>query len=94
MALFIGMEIPRRRFVNWTIFFENKFIIIWILDIAAGTSMDWVKGILGTRFAYTYEFRDLGKYGFILPPDQIIPNAEEVFDSLKVLVEETLKTRN
>jgi hypothetical protein len=41
-----------------------------------------VKGVLRTRFSYAYEFRDKGQFGFILPANQIIPNAEEVFDSI------------
>lgn len=31
---------------------------------------------------YLYELRDTGRYGFLLPPEQIIPNNEEVMDSL------------
>lgn len=30
----------------------------------------------------------LGNYGFILPPEQIIPNCEEIFDGLKAIVGE------
>mmetsp|Transcript_13867 Transcript_13867/g.34155 ORF Transcript_13867/g.34155 Transcript_13867/m.34155 type:complete len:447 (-) Transcript_13867:101-1441(-) len=29
------------------------------------------------RVAYTFELRDTGNYGFVLPPDQIIPTGEE-----------------
>ena len=32
------------------------------------------------------ELRDTGDYGFLLPPDQIVPNYEEVFAGLKALV--------
>ncbi|XP_012527601.1 zinc carboxypeptidase [Monomorium pharaonis] len=50
--------------------------------VASGGSMDWVKGTYGTPITYTYELRDTGRYGFLLPPNQIIPTGEETMDSL------------
>lgn len=57
-------------------------------DIASGGSIDWAAGDQGTKIAYTYEFRDEGRYGFALPANQIIPNAQEVIDSLIVILDE------
>lgn len=37
----------------------------------------------------TFEFRDTGSYGFILPADQIIPNAEEVTQGVIAIVLES-----
>ncbi|KAJ3662738.1 hypothetical protein Zmor_007069 [Zophobas morio] len=62
--------------------------IVEIMYVASGGSMDWVKGTFGTPITYTYELRDKGTYGFILPPDQILPCAEETFDSLITIFEE------
>ncbi|XP_058126454.1 zinc carboxypeptidase A 1-like [Anopheles coustani] len=56
--------------------------------VASGGSIDWVKGVLRTPLVYCYELRDLGRYGFVLPPDQIIPTAEETLDSIIVILEE------
>ncbi|XP_055639959.1 zinc carboxypeptidase-like [Toxorhynchites rutilus septentrionalis] len=53
-----------------------------VLYIASGSSPDWAHGEHGVPVAVTYEFRDKGSNGFILPAEQIIPNAEEVLDSL------------
>ncbi|KAL1395459.1 hypothetical protein pipiens_011234 [Culex pipiens pipiens] len=53
-----------------------------VLYVASGVSPDWAHGVEGIPIAITYEFRDTGSYGFILPAEQIIPNAEEVLDSL------------
>ncbi|KAL6261581.1 hypothetical protein P5V15_006667 [Pogonomyrmex californicus] len=53
-----------------------------IIYPASGGSMDWVKGTFGIPIAYTYELRDQGNYGFVLPPSQIIPTGEETLDSL------------
>lgn len=50
--------------------------------------MDWVKGTFGTPITYTYELRDQGRYGFILPPNQIIPTGEEIMDSLVAMFKE------
>lgn len=52
--------------------------------------MDWVKGTYQTPFAFTYELRDLGQHGFLLPQEQIIPTGEETLDSvIEILVEGT-----
>lgn len=56
--------------------------------MATGGSMDWVKATYGTRITYTYELRDLGRYGFLLPADQIIPSGDETLDSLLVIMNE------
>ncbi|XP_018325361.1 zinc carboxypeptidase-like [Agrilus planipennis] len=59
--------------------------------ISTGGSDDWVKGTFGTRLVYTYEVRDTGTYGFLLPPDQIIDTAEEVLASIPVLVQQLIR---
>lgn len=50
--------------------------------------MDWVKGVFNIPIAYTYELRDQGYYGFILPADQIIPNAQETLTSVLAIFRE------
>lgn len=49
--------------------------------------MDWVKGVLNTRYTYTWELRDTGRYGFLLPADQIIDTAEETLNSVVVILQ-------
>ncbi|XP_067211704.1 zinc carboxypeptidase [Linepithema humile] len=56
--------------------------------IATGSTVDYVKGVLRKPISYTYELRDRGRYGFLLPPDQIIPTGEETMDSLVALFKE------
>ncbi|XP_011690610.1 PREDICTED: zinc carboxypeptidase-like [Wasmannia auropunctata] len=53
-----------------------------MVGIASGGSVDYVKGIFHIPIVYVYELRDRGRYGFLLPSDQIIPTGEETLDSL------------
>ncbi|XP_055308561.1 uncharacterized protein LOC129572592 [Sitodiplosis mosellana] len=56
--------------------------------LASGSSIDWVYGTQNVSLTYTFEFRDKGRYGFLLPANQIIPNSLEVIDGLKAMVAE------
>lgn len=53
--------------------------------------MDWVKSKLmsssPSSLSFTYELRDTGRYGFLLPKEQILPSAEEFVDSLKPIID-------
>jgi len=55
-----------------------------VLYTATGTSLDWALGVAEVPYVYSIELRDTGVNGFLLPPDQIIPNAEEVWAFHKV----------
>ena len=59
------------------------------LYIASGTSQDWAWDDTGA-FAFTYELRDTGTFGFILPPDQIVPSGTEILESLLYLGEQVV----
>ncbi|KAJ8714199.1 hypothetical protein PYW08_007819 [Mythimna loreyi] len=53
---------------------------------ATGGSIDWVKERLKVPLVYCYELRDNGTHGFLLPPEQILDNNLEVFDSILELI--------
>ncbi|MCS7300911.1 MAG: M14 family metallocarboxypeptidase [Fimbriimonadales bacterium] len=53
--------------------------------VASGGMTDWVFGARGA-LSFTYELRDTGQYGFLLPPDQILPNCEEVYPAFLELM--------
>ncbi|EDM15256.1 similar to carboxypeptidase A4 (predicted) [Rattus norvegicus] len=53
---------------------------------ASGSSVDWAYDN-GIKYAFTFELRDTGHYGFLLPASQIIPTAEETWQGLKVIME-------
>lgn len=48
--------------------------------------MDWVKEAMHVPLAYCYEFRGRGQFVHLLPPDQILPNSQEVMDSIIELI--------
>ncbi|KYO38851.1 carboxypeptidase A5 [Alligator mississippiensis] len=53
---------------------------------ADGITIDWTYDN-GVKYSYTFELRDTGRYGFLLPAAQIIPTAEETWPALmKIMV--------
>jgi carboxypeptidase A1 len=56
-----------------------------ILDVVSGSSADWTYGVGKIKYSYGVELRDTGKYGFLLPADQIIPSGKETLEALKAL---------
>ncbi|XP_018415910.1 PREDICTED: carboxypeptidase O-like [Nanorana parkeri] len=57
-----------------------------ILYSNSGSSRDWATD-LGFPFAYTFELRDNGTYGFVLPEDQIKPTCEETTAAILSIIE-------
>lgn len=55
---------------------------------ASGGTIDWSYN-QGIKYSYTFELRDTGRYGFILPADQIIPTAQETWLALMAIMEHT-----
>jgi len=54
---------------------------------ASGSAIDWTYGRLGVLYSATPELRDLGRYGFLLPADQIIPSGKETYEALLVFAQ-------
>ncbi|XP_051468757.1 carboxypeptidase A1-like [Apus apus] len=48
---------------------------------ADGTATDWAYDN-GVKYSFTFELRDTGRYGFLLPSNQIIPTATETWPAL------------
>uniref|UniRef100_A0A1A8ETY9 Carboxypeptidase A1 n=3 Tax=Nothobranchius TaxID=28779 RepID=A0A1A8ETY9_9TELE len=57
---------------------------------ASGGTIDWTYN-QGIKYSYTFELRDTGRYGFVLPASQIIPTAEETWLALMTIMTHTLK---
>ncbi|KAH8411899.1 hypothetical protein KR222_001361 [Zaprionus bogoriensis] len=61
------------------------------LYVATGSSVDWVYNVLEKKVAYTIEYRDKGRYGFILPPAMIKVNCEELMTGMLALIAKTVE---
>ncbi|MFN0131981.1 MAG: M14 family zinc carboxypeptidase [Phycisphaerales bacterium] len=59
---------------------------------ASGGGVDWVYGARDI-LAFTFELRDTGVNGFLLPPDQIIPTGQETYAAVLTLAEYFLPIR-
>jgi len=47
-----------------------------------GSAVDWIYN-QGVHFSYIIKLRDTGTYGFLLPPDEIVPCGEEMLSMIK-----------
>lgn len=57
-----------------------------IIYQASGSSVDWTYAIGKVTYSMAVELRDKGRYGFLLPPDQIIPSGKETLAALSAFV--------
>uniref|UniRef100_A0A8D0FUJ5 Carboxypeptidase B1 n=1 Tax=Strix occidentalis caurina TaxID=311401 RepID=A0A8D0FUJ5_STROC len=57
---------------------------------AAGGSDDWAYD-QGIKYSFTFELRDTGRYGFILPESQIKPTCEETLLAVKYIANYVLE---
>ncbi|XP_062438671.1 carboxypeptidase B [Rhea pennata] len=57
---------------------------------AAGGSDDWAYD-QGIKYSFTFELRDTGKYGFLLPESQIKPTCEETLLAVKYIANYVLE---
>ncbi|XP_027764412.1 carboxypeptidase A2-like [Empidonax traillii] len=60
---------------------------------ASGGSIDWAYD-QGIKYSFAFELRDTGRYGFLLPANQIVPAATETWMGLKKIMEHVLKKQN
>nr|XP_046251139.1 carboxypeptidase A1-like [Scatophagus argus] len=73
--------------------FGTRYTFGSIIDTiyqASGTTVDWTYN-QGIKYSYTFELRDTGRYGFILPANQIIPTAQETWLALMAIMDHTFK---
>ncbi|NXO03672.1 CBPA1 Carboxypeptidase, partial [Rhinopomastus cyanomelas] len=60
--------------------------IITTIYKASGNTVDWTYD-QGIKYSFTFELRDTGLYGFLLPAKLIVPTAQETWLALKVIME-------
>lgn len=66
-------------------------LLLWTIslslpDQASGGSIDWSYDN-GIKYSFAFELRDTGRYGFLLPANQILPAAKETWLGLKKIME-------
>ncbi|KAG5461091.1 MAG: hypothetical protein BJ554DRAFT_6772 [Olpidium bornovanus] len=49
---------------------------------SSGLAIDWAYAVAGVKYSYSINLRDKGKYGFLLPSDQIVPSGEETYTAV------------
>ncbi|CAN8104497.1 unnamed protein product [Discula destructiva] len=54
---------------------------------ATGNSVDYLADVTKADYSFTMELRDTGRYGFVLPPAQILPSGQEAFEGVKYLIQ-------
>jgi len=64
----------------------NILKIWYYLDVASGVTVDHYYDNEGVIYTYTIELRDTGRYGFELPPEYILPTAQETWNGLKAMI--------
>lgn len=57
------------------------------LYATTGSSVDYVDATGNATYSYTYELRDRGTYGFVLPANQINPTAVETWAGVLAMLQ-------
>ena len=52
--------------------------------------MDWGLGVARIPYSYILQLRDKGDFGSLLPPDQILPCAEEAWAGVVAMATELI----
>ncbi|XP_053174885.1 carboxypeptidase A1-like [Scomber japonicus] len=83
--------LARRATSALTSLFGTRFrfgSIVTTIYQASGGSIDWSYD-QGIKYSYAFELRDTGRFGFLLPANQIIPTARETWLALMTIMDHT-----
>ncbi len=70
---------------------SKSIAIAKISYIASGSSVDWAHNKLGIKYSYALELRDRGRFGFMLPVNEIQPTVTETFAGVVAMANEIYK---
>ncbi|XP_064309374.1 carboxypeptidase A1-like [Phalacrocorax carbo] len=77
-------ELAKKAVSDLAAVYGTKYTYGSVMDTiyrADGTTIDWAYDN-GVKYSFTFELRDTGRYGFLLPSTQIIPTATETWPAL------------
>ncbi|XP_005235383.2 carboxypeptidase A1-like [Falco biarmicus] len=77
-------ELAKKAVNDLAVLYGTKYTYGSIVDtiyLADGTTVDWAYDN-GVKYSFSFELRDTGRYGFLLPSSQIIPTATETWPAL------------
>lgn len=73
-----------------TFVFPGHFFALFFLDTASGITVDWAYDS-GIKYAFSFELRDTGQFGFLLPASQIVPTAQETWMAIRTIMKHALR---
>uniref|UniRef100_A0A670YEV0 Carboxypeptidase B2 n=1 Tax=Pseudonaja textilis TaxID=8673 RepID=A0A670YEV0_PSETE len=62
----------------------SLILLLSLIDLAPGGSDDWAYD-QGIKYSFTFELRDQGRYGFLLPQHLIKPTCYEAITGIKII---------
>lgn len=78
-------------FEQKTFWFQVIFLFfLFHTDLAPGGSDDWAYD-LGIKYSFTFELRDTGTHGFLLPSREIKPTCLEALSAVKEIAQHVLQ---
>ncbi|XP_003449210.1 carboxypeptidase A5 [Oreochromis niloticus] len=86
-------KVAQKAVSDLTSLYGTKYAYGSIIDTiyqASGNTIDWTYE-QGIKYSYTFELRDEGRYGFLLPASEIIPTAQETWLALISIMDHTYK---
>ncbi|XP_049997551.1 carboxypeptidase A1 [Alexandromys fortis] len=89
-------ELAKSAVTALTSLYGTKYKYGSIIDTiyqASGNTIDWTYS-QGIKYSFTFELRDTGLRGFLLPASQIIPTAEETWLALLTIIDHASKNLN